>query len=169
MQHADGRHGSYCCQKFATIHDSSFSSGGLSSPGPPHAVARGAPRSPLRSRGSLALARSLAEIFDLPDFETTSSLIRGASPLGLPYTRSRAPLRRRAPIAWLACHARSHPGTSVTFVRPRLASQRPPRPVGGGILFHGWLARPFRSQTTSPSLIVSSQPRRSVPSRRPPR
>ena len=28
--------------------------------------------------------------------------IRGASPLGLPDTRSRAPLRRRAPIAWLA-------------------------------------------------------------------
>ena len=27
---------------------------------------------------------------------------RGASPLGLPYTRSRAPLRRRAPFAWLA-------------------------------------------------------------------
>jgi len=27
--------------------------------------------------------------------------IRGASPLGLPYTRSRAPLRRRAPFAWL--------------------------------------------------------------------
>src|SRR5262249_51638779 len=26
---------------------------------------------------------------------------RGASPLGLPYTRSRAPLRRRAPFAWL--------------------------------------------------------------------
>ncbi len=31
--------------------------------------------------------------------------LRGASPLGLPYTRSRAPLRRRAPIAWLACAA----------------------------------------------------------------
>jgi hypothetical protein len=30
------------------------------------------------------------------------SLIRRASPLGLPYTLSRAPLRRRAPIAWLA-------------------------------------------------------------------
>src|SRR5204862_5773731 len=31
-----------------------------------------------------------------------SNLFRGASPLGLPYTRSRAPLRRRAPCAWLA-------------------------------------------------------------------
>jgi hypothetical protein len=29
-------------------------------------------------------------------------IIRGASPLELPYTRSRAPLRRRAPCAWLA-------------------------------------------------------------------
>ena len=34
--------------------------------------------------------------------ELASSLSRGASPLGLPDTRSRAPLRRRAPIAWLA-------------------------------------------------------------------
>src|SRR5712691_530696 len=31
-----------------------------------------------------------------------SNLIRGASPLGLPDTRPRAPLRRRAPVAWLA-------------------------------------------------------------------
>ena len=31
-----------------------------------------------------------------------ASLIRGASPLGLPYTLPRAPLRRRAPVAWLA-------------------------------------------------------------------
>src|SRR5262249_2351052 len=30
------------------------------------------------------------------------SLIRGASPLGLPYTVARAPLRRRAPLRWLA-------------------------------------------------------------------
>jgi hypothetical protein len=62
--------------------------------------------------------------------------IRGASPLGLPYTRSRAPLRRRAsasarsatarprrslgvggPIAWLARTARSHLGVSVRFMR----------------------------------------------------
>src|SRR2546428_2548484 len=32
----------------------------------------------------------------------SSSLVRGASPLGLPDTLSRAPLRRRAPFAWLA-------------------------------------------------------------------
>src|SRR5262249_10192870 len=31
-----------------------------------------------------------------------SFLIRGASPLGLPYTRPRSPLRRLAPVAWLA-------------------------------------------------------------------
>src|SRR6185369_6497242 len=37
-----------------------------------------------------------------------SDITRGASPLGLPDTRSRAPLRRRAPFAWLARCARSH-------------------------------------------------------------
>src|SRR5687767_12961673 len=47
-----------------------------------------------RSRGSLASARSRL-------YERTSSLTREASPLGLPYTLSRAPLRRRAPFAWL--------------------------------------------------------------------
>src|SRR5262245_49855952 len=31
-----------------------------------------------------------------------TNLFRGASPLGLPHTLSRAPLRRRAPFAWLA-------------------------------------------------------------------
>src|SRR6476619_1309556 len=36
-----------------------------------------------------------------------SSLTRGASPLGLPCTLSRAPLRRRAPFAWLTRAARS--------------------------------------------------------------
>jgi hypothetical protein len=39
--------------------------------------------------------------------------VRGASPLGLPDTRSRAPLRRRAPIAWLARCARSRGGISA--------------------------------------------------------
>src|SRR6188472_3335254 len=34
--------------------------------------------------------------------------LRGASPLGLPYTLSREPLRRLAPFAWLARTARSH-------------------------------------------------------------
>ena len=51
---------------------------------------------------------------------TGSDLIRGASPLELPYTLSRAPLRRRAPVAWLARHARSHLGTSVRFMRQLL-------------------------------------------------
>src|SRR5207237_584589 len=32
----------------------------------------------------------------------STNLIRGAAPLGLPRTLSRAPLRRRAPFAWLA-------------------------------------------------------------------
>ena len=47
----------------------------------------------------------------------STRLFRGASPLGLPHTLSRAPLRRRAPFAWLARHARSRLGTSVTFMR----------------------------------------------------
>ncbi len=38
----------------------------------------------------------------------SSSLIRGALPLGLPDTRPRLPLRRLAPVAWLARCARSH-------------------------------------------------------------
>jgi len=37
-----------------------------------------------------------------------ASLNRGASPIGLPNTLSRAPLRRRALFAWLARDARSH-------------------------------------------------------------
>ena len=48
---------------------------------------------------------------------------RGASPLGLPYTRSRAPLRRRAPLAWLARYARSHLGT-VAFMTQLLHCHR---------------------------------------------
>src|SRR5204863_1873529 len=56
-----------------------------------------------RSRGSLAaLAR-----FASSGLHFFTSLIRGASPLGLPCTLSRAPLRRRAPFAWLARCARS--------------------------------------------------------------
>ena len=51
--------------------------------------------------------------------------IREASPLGLPYTRSRAPLRRRAPIAWLARSARSHLRVSVRFMRQLLAAAGP--------------------------------------------
>jgi len=37
-----------------------------------------------------------------------TGLIQGASPLGLPDTLSRSPLRRLAPFAWLARDARSH-------------------------------------------------------------
>src|SRR5437868_7494767 len=42
-------------------------------------------------------------------FITCSGIMsfRGASPLGLPDTRPRAPLRRHAPCAWLARCARS--------------------------------------------------------------
>ena len=56
------------------------------------------------------------------------SLIRGASPLGLPDTLSRTPLRRRAPFAWLAHTARSHPAAADHFC-PRDAQNvtLPPR------------------------------------------
>ena len=43
----------------------------------------------------------------LIEFVPQLFLIRGASPLGLPDTLSRAPLRRRAPFAWLTRCARS--------------------------------------------------------------
>ena len=42
-------------------------------------------------------------------------LIQGASPLGLPDTRPRAPLCRRAPVAWIARHARSGLGNENSF------------------------------------------------------
>ena len=58
-----------------------------------------------------------------------SSLIRGASPLGLPDTRSRAPLRRRAPFAWLARDARSHLGTTVIH-KPLAGGRKRGRPGG---------------------------------------
>ena len=63
---------------------------------------------PFKWLDGLTLCRFLAK---------TSRLFRGASPLGLPYTRPRAPLRRRAPVAWLARTARSLLGTSVRFMR----------------------------------------------------
>ena len=50
-----------------------------------------------------------------------SRVIRGASPLGLPDTLSRAPRRRRAPLAWLARGARSHLATGVRFMRRLLS------------------------------------------------
>src|SRR5437879_5430926 len=50
--------------------------------------------------------------------------IRGASPLGLPDTLSRAPLRRRAPFAWLARCARSRPAAASTSTPIASASRR---------------------------------------------
>src|SRR5204862_7131030 len=54
---------------------------------------------------------------------SSTSLNRGASSLGLPYTLSRAPLRRRAPFPWLARNARSRLGTSIRFMRYLLMSR----------------------------------------------
>ena len=52
--------------------------------------------------------------------------IRGALPLGLPDTLSGAPLRRRAPFAWLARAARSLPDNE----RNKLLLTRSALPLG---------------------------------------
>src|SRR5947207_15466814 len=51
---------------------------------------------------------ALDELLGLSIRNHLPNVIRGASPLGLPYTLSRSPLRRLAPFAWLARDARSH-------------------------------------------------------------
>src|SRR5260221_12568906 len=55
------------------------------------------------------------------------SVSRGASPLGLPDTLSRAPLRRRAPFAWLARCRSLAPGTSREYLAD--LHERPPERV----------------------------------------
>src|SRR5262245_28164201 len=74
-------------------------------------------------------------------------LIRGASPLGLPYTVARPALRRLAPFAWLA-----------RAVRPR-ASLRPPSPSPSSrihcrhhdlFLAHGGIVAVKRQRVTRP-------------------
>src|SRR6185503_18205173 len=47
---------------------------------------------------------------------------RGASPLGLPYTLSRAPLRRRAPFAWLTRCRSLAPWNERQLIRQLLRS-----------------------------------------------
>src|SRR6476660_3032815 len=58
----------------------------------------------LRSRGSLArsLAASSGPACSAAPIYPSRFLPEGLSPFGLPHTLSRAPLRRRAPVAWLA-------------------------------------------------------------------
>ena len=65
---------------------------------------------------------------ELPDRvhpATVLVLLEGLRPLELPCTLSRAPLRRRAPVAWLARNARSHLGTSIRFMRQRRSKLEP--------------------------------------------
>src|SRR5262249_60003129 len=74
----------------------------------------------LRSRGSFAaLTRTVSQrchrwpryglwIGSSTPVPELVVITRGASPLGLPETRTRAPLRRRGPFAWLARCAHSH-------------------------------------------------------------
>src|SRR5580765_3395210 len=79
------------------VHLLVLSEGLRSSDSPTRSLARRCAGA-LRSRGSLAAARSRTPS---AGSRPPHSLIRGASPLGLPDTLSRAPLRRRAPFAWL--------------------------------------------------------------------
>src|SRR5207245_2948823 len=58
------------------------------------------------------------DVFSDPGATPGASIfIRGASPLELPYTRSRSPLRRLAPIAWLAS-LRSLASAGASFPEP---------------------------------------------------
>src|SRR3982751_867247 len=93
----------WCGQAFESAAVLVSSEGRRPSDSPTRALARRFAAA-LRSRGSLATLARIAVC------EMRSGLVRGASPLGLPDTRSRAALRRRAPFAWLARDARSHRG-----------------------------------------------------------
>ena len=63
-----------------------------------------------------------------------SKIYRGASPLELPYTRSRSPLRRLAPIAWLVRCAHSRPVRPLRRERAvPCASSITPQVSGGGV------------------------------------
>ena len=71
-------------------------------------------RGVLRGAGLRRLAgrvSSRTRLAAVPPLDGPRILIRGASPLGLPYTRPRSPLRRLAPVAWLTRCARSLRGT----------------------------------------------------------
>jgi exosortase K len=71
-----------------------------------------------------------------------SSLIRGASPLGLPYTHSRAPLRRRAPFAWLARALARCASQPVSQITSRLVALGAAALAGWGLKQHYAGARP---------------------------
>ena len=62
---------------------------------------RGVERPGVRMSARSAEARCATMCGSRGSSPPVTSLIRGASPLGLPDTLSRAPLRRRAPFAWL--------------------------------------------------------------------
>src|SRR5688500_17480780 len=89
--------------------------------------------------------------------ELLSFLNRGASPLGLPYTLSREPLRRLAPFAWarFAALARvllassGRPSGSVRVGSLRCARSRPARPPSR---FYRRVARFARSLPASSTI-----------------
>src|SRR5258708_14589378 len=84
-----------------------FISGGLRPAGPPYTLARGAPCAPLRSRGSLAVARSRRSVPRLD----AHLYLRAASPPRTPlHTPALGPLCP-PPLPWLP---RSRPFTSLS-------------------------------------------------------
>ncbi len=102
----------------------------------------------LRSRGSLA---ALARAFPTPALE-------------LPYTRSRAPLRRRAPFAWLARGARIYRGASPLEL-PDTRSRAPLRrraPFAWLARGAHHLSRGFAPRTPLHALSRAAAPARSV-------
>src|SRR5258708_197547 len=90
-----------------------FISGGLRPAGPPYTLARGAPCAPLRSRGSLAVARSRRSVPRLD----AHLYLRGASPRPPPLpTRSRRPLVHVAQYHWNPGDASARPKASRRWV-----------------------------------------------------
>src|SRR3954453_21011590 len=85
------------------------------------------------------------------------NVIRGASPLGLPCTLSRSPLRRLPPFAWLARDAPSHEASPLGL--PSTLSRSPLRRLPP----FAWLARDAPSHEASPlglSCTLSRSPLR---------
>src|SRR5206468_12551833 len=73
-------------------------------------------------------------------FSSLLGLSEGLSPLGLPYTLSHAPLRRRAPFAWLTPAVSPRQGAASRLLPPTPSTASRARPV---------LPAPVRARRTS--------------------
>src|SRR5260221_411861 len=126
-----------------------------------------APRTPLHAHSLAASpARSVCVAHSLRSF---ASVRHGLSPLGLPYTRTRSPLRRLAPFAWLTRSARSH--QFATGFRPSDSPTRAlARRFAGSLRLRGSLAplvrisspRAFAPRTPLHAHSLAASPARSV-------